>query len=312
VNIKLLVKIVFLVGVLFWVFKDVDIHSFIAVFKNANPYFLVVSFLLYNVTIMLQGRRWSLFLRELMHAESLNKIQFVNFTSMFFDLFVPGKLGSDAQRVLALKNKISTNNVIASLILMRLQGLSLTLLVLVVSMPWLLQVLSEYTGQSLIFYLWVAVSVSIAAIVFFWLILSRFDSLFRHKLNIIKLRFGLIVEQVRVLGSSRLLWFKTSLTYMFYLLMVVSLHYVAAMALNIELSFFMIALPIPLMMISAMLPITIHGRGITEVLAILFWESVLVNREDVVALTITIYFFALAQGLIAGGAWAFSSRYNLK
>ncbi len=309
-NIKLFFKIGFALIILIWVFRDTNIQNFMALYQNANLYYLVASFFLYIVTILLQGVRWKLFLRGLGEKESLTKVQFLNFTSMFFDLFVPGRLGSDAQRVIVLRKTMSASNTIASLILMRLHGLSLTLLAFFISLPWMLGFLSEDISGKLSDYVAVAVTILIVCAATFLFVVSKFNLLFKNSFNVVRAKFGLIAKQARELKSSKLLWFKTSLTYVAFLLMVVMLHYMAVLAVGVDLSFFLIALPIPLMLISAMLPITIHGRGITEILAILFWESPDVGREAVLALTLLIYGFVLFQGIIAGALWACDGYRN--
>ena len=60
---------------------------------------------------------------------------------------------------------------------------------------------------------------------------------------------------------------------------------------------------VPMLMLIAMIPISIQGRGVSEWLAVWMWSGGAASKEQVLAVVLTVYFLILIQGMFAGVIW---------
>ncbi len=309
----LLVRAAILAAALTFVLWSADWHALGSLASGADVTLLLAAFGLFNVAMFIQGWRWHVLLASDREGWPFWRVQVVHFAAFFFDIFAPGKLGSDTYRVAALRRPGRMHHMVISIVGLRLHGLSAgiccalvagTVLVgakhglpsgiaLGVGVPVLLAlvVLGVYragaagtrrlssTGG-----VWKSVATH----------LERADDAMR---NIVSQRRTLVVSCALVLV---------------YMLTIISVYAVAGRAFDMQLRFWSYLAVVPMLLVAAAVPISIHGRGITEAIAIVMWTGPLASREQILLTCLAVGALLVLQGLVGGLAWVAIRRTEPK
>jgi uncharacterized protein (TIRG00374 family) len=287
-----------------YIFRRVDWLQLRHVATEVDGRWLGFALLLQLLAIFLQGGRYYLLMRRPGDPTPFWRLQLVNFIAMFFDLFTPGRLGSDAYRVLVLRGHYDTYHMISVLVVLRLQGLLITaVLAGVVG-------LSIYGAQD-----WrtlAALGSLLAALLGVFVIATvlRMEPAWLARAATRGTLFGRVVEKLLTLRTAlRTIRLYTpsalaaaALAVPFVVVTAAIVH-VVAHAFGLELTFSRYLFGTALIMLVSVLPITIHGRGIAEVVAIAVWHEPGATVEQILAVMVTAYVIMLLCSLLAGCCW---------
>lgn len=300
-----LIRIVIPVALLFWVFRGVDWSIFKSVWSKADRRWLFAGFGLYLGAVFLQGTR----LHALLGSDGMRRnflyLQLINSLAMFFDTFTPGKLGSDGYRVMVLRSRGGASHIISALIAMRLQGLLTSIACAAAAVVLLMGGTGPIAGFILAIALLAALVVLLAPKVHRLLkALAEHLQQGRGVGHTISSRLGDITY---ALGNMKnrpgllLLTFFLSATF---ILVNACIYANVGAAFHLELTFTDYLSVVPVLLVASALPITIHGRGLTEFLAISLWMGESVSREQILMLCLAVYTIALVHSLLNGLLWA--------
>lgn len=274
--------------------------------RRADPVLLIAAFLLYQAAVVIQGWRWHDLLQSDQSHWPFWRVQRVNYISMFFDAFTPGKLGSDAFRVAAFRSTGRIHHLVVSLLALRLHAMAANIVlaalvggvVLTIKHGWLKVALPE--------------TIIIALMI--WLI-PRVYQLVRKgtlhvKYNSTGLRQRFAVQLSRAHDAVKSI-FKTPRTLRnstilvtIYMLVLVSTYHLAGLAFGMRLPFSSYLAVVPLLILASVIPISIQGRGLTELIAIGLWQGKRASQEQILLTCLAVFAIVVVQGLIGGAFWA--------
>ena len=301
--IKTLIKIIVTSAFLGLVFINMDFRVLVNTVRETDCTYLAFGFGVSLLCIVLQGLRWYVILRSSGVPVRFGYLQLINFTAMFHDMYSPGRLGSDACRIIILKHLQESYKVAASLVALRVQGLSVVaalaianILFFILDRPLLCWVFVFFVCASLF---WAGKLIGLVQR-WKWLDQGRNieneTGLWRHVRKTLSALSELRSRPVMIGTFILSLIFKMLNLWMFYLV---------GLSVGGALSFKSIFVFEPIMHLARMVPVSIQGRGVTEGLGIAFWANEFVSAESVVLICLLIYGFALVQGVVAGIVWAF-------
>ena len=267
---------------------------------------LLWAFVLYLIAVFLQGWRWHVLLSSDGDPWPFVRLQRVHFIALFFDLFTPGKIGSDAYRVTAMRRAGKNAHTISSIVALRIHGFAVAVLFAAVAGS---VVLGAKHG-------WVFVIVTIAALVLLgaglMIAIHRFGAVGASYLlsqSGIRQRIGYhlnrAIEAFNAILSHRRVMLISSVLAVFFMLAIVCVYAAAGHAFHMNLRFVSYLSAVPIFLVASVIPITIQGRGLTEVLAIALWAEGPsgATAEQVVLTCLAVYAVQLGQGLIGGLVW---------
>lgn len=296
-------RIVFSLILLGAVFAQVNWSVIAEVYTKADLSLLAIPFLLYLVTVFLQGVRWHIFLKSDNGQWLFWKVQFVNFIAFFHDLYIPGKVGSDAYRLIFFRKEKNVHHVVASLLCLRLQGLAISAISAGLAFLLLLDLHTWRIASVCLFIILILVGGIVARkAVCHWIANSIQvgtgpaggaikDHIFKAATTIEQ-----VLQKPISFAASFLVGF-------IFILFVVLIYFSCGIAFHLSLPFGTYLLSVPILILVSVLPVTLHGRGITELLAIYFWQGPSAGKEQIVLTCLAVYLLIVFQGLMSGLFW---------
>ncbi len=125
-KLKLLLKILFTAGALWFVLHKVDIEKLKEALSGAEPLWLFGAFILFNLSKIAGALRLNIYFRAigLKLTESYNLVLY--YVGMFYNLFLPGGIGGDGYKVYLLNKhyKSGVKPLLQAVLLDRLSGLA--------------------------------------------------------------------------------------------------------------------------------------------------------------------------------------------
>lgn len=122
-----MLKIIFSLLLLYFIFSKIDIGEVLAILKTANPYYFLAALLFFIASKWMAAFRLNLYFHQvdvpLAHSSNLR----LYLLGMFYNLFLPGGIGGDAYKGYLIRKNfaVRTREVVAVLVLDRLSGLLL-------------------------------------------------------------------------------------------------------------------------------------------------------------------------------------------
>ncbi len=290
--------------VLTFVFWTVDWRKVASVLAGANALLLLAALALYHLAVFLQGWRWHVLLSSDGQRRPFWRLQTIHYAAMFFDIFTPGKLGSDAYRLAAFRDDGKLPHLITSLLALRIQGLTASCAMAAVTGGILLG--RSYggfiTGAAVIPVLLIAAILAYASLQF-----GRAGLRFLREREGLLQRVGQYLDQALfvfkgMMAQPRAVGLAFALSFL-YLFTVAANYAVVGRSFRIDMPPWEYLLVVPILLVASTVPITIQGRGVTEGLALLLWGGRSASAEQIVLMCLAVYAVGLTQGLLGGLVW---------
>lgn len=136
---KLLLKLAFAGGALYFVLSKISFREILQVLSTANWYWLILALLLFVMSKVLSSFRLNQFFKvhQLQIAEMKNLQLY--WLGMFYNLFLPGGIGGDAYKIFLLNKefKTSSKSLFSAVLVDRLSGMSLLVFLAVVLLSFI-------------------------------------------------------------------------------------------------------------------------------------------------------------------------------
>lgn len=292
--IKPLLKLIFSFTILFLVFKNIDVNILLFHFHDVSYGTLFFSITFFYLHLLIQFYRWYLILFSL--GENVKKffIFRVISISFLFGQILPSGIGTDGTKLFLLKkNGFSLKNTILSIFIDRIIQLIVLISIIIVSYKF-------YVTEIKIVYPYFLLAL---ILILFFLILSL--TIFRDILR----NFFIKSSLYSVLSSSKknliiFLSYKKnvliiSLLYLISHLLIVTPIYLLISDMGIDISFLLLFIYIPLVLLLSQIPISVGGWGLRELSMIGVLSFVGVPKEIAFATSI-IFGFALLTSRLPG------------
>jgi uncharacterized protein (TIRG00374 family) len=291
---------------LIYLLTTLNLSDIYTALKNAEPFWLFLTFLLLGIGKLLTGSRWQTLLAAVGIRIPLMSLIGSLFVGQFFNNLFPSTIGGDTVRAYdtAIYSKNSTK-ALAILIMDRLIGvLALALLAL------LAVVVGIFIKEGVAVFVWLVLAiVSLCLFAFVLLFSETFLDLFiklmqlpglnklSQKLAALYKSFHLLKEQKRSLLSAFVLSIVLQIN-------VILHYYFISLALDLKVSLFYYFIIIPIALIFLLAPVSINGIGLRENVYIFLFGMLAVTAADATALSWIAFGMRLSQGVIGGLVFA--------
>ncbi len=253
-------------GLLLWVTRKINWSDLGVVLGRIDWSWAALGFLLSGTLISGLALRWQIFLRQQQIVLPFGTVLSLTWAGQFFNSFLPGSTGGDLVKIYEVCRLHAGRGAAAvtSVIVDRLSAL--VILLAFASVAFFLEPapLSELvSGRLSAVSLWWLGVIFALAIVALWIVGRAFLS--RPRLNKVKQTVGETVRNLRPNTAVAVL-----LAFGIHSLNFLTLYFLAK-SLGLTVSFGQILLIMPVVLLLLMLPITINGHGLREVLFIAYF-----------------------------------------
>jgi len=273
-------KVVLSLLAIIYVLKRVNFGDIVNVIGSARDLFLVFAFLLFVASKLIAAHRTLLILRQYgIPISGWDNLK-LYWTGMFYNLFLPGGIGGDVYKTVIINNmhksgiKISAGSVITD----RIAGVAALIVLALLCLPF-----TSLTSN----YLWVTLAgVPVTIIGFISLIL-------------------IFMPGLKNITGKLLIWsFVVQIFQMLAILMILTAFSIKAGQIEYLLIFLVSS-------VAAMLPISVGGIGIREIVFLKMSGYLLLDQKIAVTISLTFYFITVL-GSLSGLITALEKRKNKK
>lgn len=299
-----LISVLFSIALLGAVAWSLDWKTLSETLARAELSCMAIALALFLATTMLQGARWYVLLKSDRGKWDFWRTQLINYTAFFHDLYAPGKLGSDAYRVIYYRKSKDTNHLVTSLLALRFQGLVTILFFAGSGALWLL---TSFTGfiyaLPLLFVLLIAILFLAGKKILAALEQSCPMQGWEESDNLIKRNIPKAMKAFDGMFRNKATYILSFSLNFIFLSLVMVIYYYSGKAFGMTLPLTIYPLTVPFLMMAAIVPVTVHGRGLTEIMAIYFWQGPDAGREQILLTCLMIYLLMVLQALSGGILW---------
>lgn len=251
------------------------------------------------LAMALQGLRWRLLAGPTGARIPFWRVQEVNLMASFYDLFIPGKVGSDLFRAVRLGGNGHTHQAVGALFMLRVQGFMMLFLLFAVAIPlrdhgarWFMAPLA--LGLAILLPLLATTLLRWGEGTLGWLARPFPGLTPLHRL------MGKVEEAYRgIAGDCRRLLVTSSLALLTALVNCAAFA-LAGRAMGVEMPFPVYLTDAPVLLVLGMVPLTVQGRGLTELAALFLWLPLGASPERILLLCLLVFAASLATSLLGG------------
>jgi len=290
--IKTLLKVLFSFVILFLVFKNIDVHILLSHIHDVSYGTLFFSITFFYLHLLIQFYRWYLILFSLEVKVKKYFIFRVISISFLFGQILPSGIGTDGIKLFLLKkNGFSFKNTILSIFIDRIIQLIVLISIIIVSYKF-------YVSEIKIVYPYFLL-VLILILVILFLCLTIFRNILRNFLLKSTVYSALSSSKkilINFLSHKRIILI-IFLLYLISHLFIVTPIYLLISDMGFDISFILLFIYIPLVLILSQIPISVGGWGLREVSMIGFLSFIDVPKEIAFATSIILGFSMLISRL---------------
>jgi uncharacterized membrane protein YbhN (UPF0104 family) len=286
--ILIFLKTLILAGVSYYLYHTIEFDKFIAIFKNIPLWSIFFSGLCMIFGIFMIAIRWCYFLTSTVHIKLSLKESFTqNYKTYALTQVLPGYITGDLYRTYALKKYVPLKNALTLVLLDRIFALIISVFLGLLSVPFLIEViLNTLIGRLLILCL---------TFIFGGLgALFIAKKIITHFIPPTKLAYDYFSYYFKKQHFLKFFFFYGLVDIAFILPV-----YITAQSLNVSLSFPACCLIMPIVFISAALPISFAGWGVREGVFVTLMVIFGVSSEVALVLSLTYGMIGLLAALPA-------------
>jgi uncharacterized protein (TIRG00374 family) len=301
VMLKLLIKLGFTAALLGILLARVDMDTLLRQFAEIDPAEAAIVPLLVLPTVLLQGERlrWMVQLRTPLSSWAALCITWIGF---FFSQALPSAIGGDAFRIWYLNQRgLSLTESFSVALADRVLGFLALILLLAIGMPWFFALVDDLPSRLL--YAAVVFGGVSAWIVALWLgfFLRLLPERMRHLRLLQSIQAAAAFLREATLAS-RAAPIGLALSVGSQLVQSVALWYFGQ-SLGLSINFAAIVFFLPFANLASLLPISVAGWGVREVVLVSTFSLIGVPPEAALALSMMVGFSTLAISLPGLGIW---------
>ena len=280
-NLITLLKIIFSVLLIYFIFNKIPFKDVWAVLKTSNPWLLTIALLFLLLSKVFKALRLNLYFHQL-NIPITQKSNFkLYLLGMFYNLFLPGGIGGDAYKGYVIRDKfeVNTKSVVTVFLLDRLSGL-----LVIVNYTCILALLLK--NEVLQPYNYLFILVILLSLFVFWFINKKYFS-FVYPVFWKSIGYSLVVQLVQLLS----------------VVFIIKSLYVKGNMIAYLFIFFISSMV-------SVLPVTIGGFGSREL--VFFYGAEWLKLDQSTSLSISILFFFLTAILSLTGIYYHFKKPELK
>jgi len=294
-----ILKIVVSLGLLYFIFSNLDLGAFLQTVSQAKPGWLLAALVMMLLGVVIRAWRWQILLDAIGTRVSLGELTNIYFIGFLFNNLLPSGLGGDAMRIIELnRHSRRGSDAVTSVVVDRFLGLSALQAIA------LLALLFDWDAVP-VAVAWFTVAIFIGSLVVGYLLINRSLyltlqtrlGLFRRLTNIKMI--GNLFESFQryplpALGRSYLVAFLFNVS-------LIAMNNFIGLALGAEAALAQYAIFVPITSLVLVLPISFAGLGVREEAYRQLFGQAGVPPEIAVAMSLMVYVVGnICTGLIGG------------
>lgn len=250
-KIKFILKLLFGLGVLIFLFSKTSFKEFINLLANANYKMFVLIIFMYIIGQIISAKKWMILAERLRFKNSFIYYLKLYFLGMFYNIFLPTNIGGDIVKISTINDKKthSIKRAVLSVLSDRITGLCILALFIILGF-------CLYHNSSILNF------ISTGIILSFIIGISLFVLIMRNK-NLIPAKYKKIFNLILLLCHKRCLIEISIISVIFHLILIL-IHFCISQMYDINIPVGYYFLLYPITAIIASLPISINGMGIKE------------------------------------------------
>ena len=287
---------------LFLVFQNVDLAEIWQKIKVADPFWVLVAFLLVNGSLVVRAYRWQILLLGLHAKVRFSRLVELYFASNFFNSVLPSGVTGDVVRIVEVAQDVPNNVAAGTVIVDRATGLMALFMLALLSLPFRPANFPTF---------WLVQIVAICVIglvggftVFQGSLMRKFGRFVPQSLQSAWLKVDNVLLAVQEIGWSAI-WKAMGISIIFNL-MQIAWWWSAGKALGYDVSLNYYFLIVPIMSLAILLP-SIGGLGIRELFATLLFTGAGLSPEESTALSLLVFAIERISGLLGAPVYIFST-----
>jgi uncharacterized protein (TIRG00374 family) len=298
------------VGILALLFWKVGLDAVLRTLIGARPEFVLAASLVFAADRVLMAYKWNILLRAKGILISLMEALRLYTIGNLIGMLTPGFIGLDVYRVAALSSLRRTHDVAATAILERLVGFAALGLIVLAALPRAITFFPSLGEVSL----WVIVAISAGGIVGTVVALSPGINVQLFRLLPVRphTRLGSLLRRTldsyNDAAADRRTLVRFSVWTVAEVLLSVAVVFLAARALEVDLSFAFFATVAPTIMLVSRLPISPAGLGVAETMYVVALGSAGYSKEYGLALALLVRVMRMVVSQLPAAIWLMLSR----
>lgn len=291
---------------LYYVISNANLNFIFEKIKNIRFSYYFLSQALEFLAIIITTWTWKLLLDAKTIPNSFSQLIRYNFTSRFFNTFLPTNIGGDIYRINQIRKDLNAkNDSVATVLIQRLFGVVALFSISIVSMFFLKDQLSS--NLQLIIYVFFLILIFSITVLFNKKIGKKLKPYFgRIKILNINKHLTTFHHTLNSFKQSKVTLLKAALSALtFHLILIVKFYFIS-LALNINVPFTWFLMYIPLIKLILFLPISINGIGLKENAFIFFFARTELSSAEAVSISLFSYLYILINATI--GMILFNAR----
>jgi uncharacterized membrane protein YbhN (UPF0104 family) len=280
-----------------------DAQAIFLVISEANLFWLLVGFLLFNAGVVLRAYRWLILVRSLHANVPFKRLVELYFVGGFFNVFLPSGFGGDVVRILELAQDIPAGLAAGTVLLDRLTGLMMLFALALLALPFRPQ---DFPPQLA----WMIFAICAGGLVGGFILLEgtflrTIERLLPQRLatagNSFIPRLTQAIDQCgwRAIGGAM------GISILFNLLQG-AWWTTTAWSLGLEVSYLYMLLVVPILSLVMLIP-SIGGLGVRELIAPLLFAPAGLSPEQAIALSLLVFALERISGLLGGPLYIYTT-----
>ncbi len=280
------------------VLSQVGLQELVATLLRAQWAWLLLTFLLFNASLVVRAYRWLLLIRGLSQAVPFLRLVELYFAGNFFNTFLPTSFGGDVLRAWEISEDVSSDVAAGTVVLDRLTGLLALLMMSLLALPFR----PDSFPDALVAYV---VALAVLGLLAGFLLLEgsvirRFGGWLPGPLS--PQGGGFVARTLDAVAACGRRAIVGALAVSFFFnLMLVGWWWTSARALDLDISYIYLLLVIPMLSVVLLIP-SIGGLGPRELLAPILFAGTGATAGEAYALSLLVYIMQRVSSLL-GGIW---------
>jgi len=297
-NIVFVLKVIISIILISVIFYVIGIGKVIKEFSALNPVYLIISSSLGIIILYLKAARWKVILQVFNSNLDIKSSMVYTVISYSFGIVTPGRLGEFIRaKFVADKLKLGYLQATITIIIDKIFDALAVVLFVFIGLFYLKSLaVPDYAGILIAAYVFFLLFIMIKPRTVADFIIKPFSRRFTKKFSLDNLNS---VVMVKAMAFSIVSWLVFGLQ-----------AFLIAYAMKINIGFIAILTIVPLMALSSMLPISIGGLGVREIVTIYFLLPLGITAEKAAVFSL-LYTFASLGMLSIAGAILYGSKKHL-
>jgi glycosyltransferase 2 family protein len=302
-----LLKIGFTLLALLYVFSQVDVAAIGQRLLQANPGWVLLGFLLVNLSLVVRAYRWLLLLRGIGSPIRFGRLVSLYFAANFFNSVLPSGFSGDVVRAVEAAQDVSAETAAGTVLVDRATGLLALFMIGLAALPFRPD---EFPASLL----WQTTAVCVLGLIGGFAVLEgrlvrSFGRIVPKFLQPMWRKIDGVITAVQACGWTAV-WQAMGVSIIFNL-MQIGWFAAAGLALGYQVPFSHYFLVIPFLALAILLP-SIGGLGIREGLAPLLFASAGLSSEQAISLTLLVFAIERLSGFLGAPVYIFSTLQRNK